>query len=941
MPFLNRLFQSKRARNYNSKPTIPEPKKPWISPEFDKKQVRLVVYLDSDLRGRQLLFDSKAFPQMEDNNEEFLHVRRNNAVMLPGKCSHGLYPRPGSDVEILEEMIFGSVAMAYKGASLKVHILRSPHQLMLTKVFLPEQEKKETGSEVDSDSYISLPPADLSSLKCSSSKGNIAHSLPMDMPLRNYDAEEDSGRASITSSDSFTTSFPSPGSSTASSYNSLHRRWMRAQKTSLESRGRKGSQEIVGSDTSSLPRSRRNKLGIAVLFNLWNDEEKNSMFLTFFFAHIPLFEGHLEKLSQTVNHAFNNKKYFLSIVMEGLEILRSDLHDLYTAPRLSEPVWLSMMAHSNYKYVHCNKFMQQFTALVDKFENKNTHFFISTVISAVLTYHLAWVPTVTPTGGTTSKKYMDKHSAKWLDALARTHPYNPLWAQLGDLYGSIGNPLRLSRTVVTGKKADLVSKILHVLSYFIRCSEVHENIDLCNVTSALEGVSFDDTSSECERTLSDIISMDRESIMDVQINNLINEFRTNEIEKDDTLPPHEKACSMTSATVQEHLPCENTHIVGHATSLDSHQTDAIVTGRRSSSSSNSDATSLCQNQKKNRSKLSEQLAQHDFQQSSSKSTSSICDVQNGFKEDVNSTFDEYFTSSEPRTKDEIVAISEVGLPIVDILSTSNSIATSVITSSTFPDDEDSLQDGQPSLSATSSKTSLSNGQPVSAPTKVSLARSVSSLSEASRSRHMSSASANTHDVELIDPLFTCKELPMPKCNSQGTKKAVSSFAKNFGRSLLADFSDHYLSDFVLHGTSSSHFHRKMNKDLQQAVQHSILDEPITEAVCILANTDEWNVSIASSCRIDKSPIPCSASRLVCDMVESVSDLWKLKMSPEFCMMHLEDRLQEIYFKSMMLVEYAHGINKPSMKELTTMLGFDASDIPLLLAVASTHSSQAA
>lgn len=40
--------------------------------------------------------------------------------------------------------------------------------------------------------------------------------------------------------------------------------------------------------------------------------------------------------------------------------------------------------------------------------------FISTVISAVLTYHLAWVPTVTPTGGTTSKKYMDKHSAKWV-----------------------------------------------------------------------------------------------------------------------------------------------------------------------------------------------------------------------------------------------------------------------------------------------------------------------------------------------------------------------------------------------------------------------------------------------------------------------------------------------------------------------------------------------
>lgn len=58
---------------------------------------------------------------------------------------------------------------------------------------------------------------------------------------------------------------------------------------------------------------------------------------------------------------------------QGLEILRNDLFDLYTAPRLPEPVWLSMMAHSNYKYVHCNKFMQLFTTLVDKFENKDTH----------------------------------------------------------------------------------------------------------------------------------------------------------------------------------------------------------------------------------------------------------------------------------------------------------------------------------------------------------------------------------------------------------------------------------------------------------------------------------------------------------------------------------------------------------------------------------------
>lgn len=40
-----------------------------------------------------------------------------------------------------------------------------------------------------------------------------------------------------------------------------------------------------------------------------------------------------------------------------------------------------------------------------------------------------------------------------------------------------------------------------------------------------------------------------------------------------------------------------------------------------------------------------------------------------------------------------------------------------------------------------------------------------------------------------------------------------------------------------------------------------------------------------------------------------------------CVMHLEDRLQEIYFKSRMFAEYLHGDPKTkNMKELTSMLG---------------------
>ena len=55
-----------------------------------------------------------------------------------------------------------------------------------------------------------------------------------------------------------------------------------------------------------------------------------------------------------------------------------------------------------------------------------------------------------------------------------------------DLYGAIGFPLKLSRTVVVGKKQDIIRRLLYVLSYFIRCSEVFEAVeepDQCHLDS--------------------------------------------------------------------------------------------------------------------------------------------------------------------------------------------------------------------------------------------------------------------------------------------------------------------------------------------------------------------------------------------------------------------------------------------------------------------------
>ena len=60
--------------------------------------------------------------------------------------------------------------------------------------------------------------------------------------------------------------------------------------------------------------------------------------------------------------------------------------------------------------------------------------------------------------------------------LGRQYPCNPLWTQLGDLYGALGNPPKLVHTVITGdpEKTALINAVLTFLSYFIRSAIVEK-----------------------------------------------------------------------------------------------------------------------------------------------------------------------------------------------------------------------------------------------------------------------------------------------------------------------------------------------------------------------------------------------------------------------------------------------------------------------------------
>jgi hypothetical protein len=190
-------------------------------------------------------------------------------------------------------------------------------------------------------------------------------------------------------------------------------------------------------------------------------------------------------------------------------------------------------------------------------------------------------------------------------------------------------------------------------------------------------------------------------------------------------------------------------------------------------------------------------------------------------------------------------------------------------------------------------------------------------------------------VEVPVPVSSCEEVPTVQ------ETASRSNDCNVGRSLLAGYCAQYQSDFVLHGTeNSAALKEKVHQDLRMALKNPAFDEPIAEASCIVADVDNWKVELYS-CKYNAPDVlkvqQLVSSQLIAGIIETMHDFWRMKLSPEFCIMHLEDQLQSIYLKSKMLAEYIKQHRCVFPLELAAMHRFDLSDMPLLLAIAGTHS----
>ncbi|XP_069009653.1 folliculin-interacting protein 1 isoform X1 [Embiotoca jacksoni] len=1149
--------------------------------------------------------------------------------------------RCSSDVVMLGEMMFGSVAMSYKGSTLKIHQIRSPPQLMLSKVFTARTGGSVYGSLNTLQDSLEFIGQESNTLRPeqntgpNSLLGNIGfsqlcsprrafseqgplrliksasffsgHSHPMDMPGRGLYDERDSGIArSASLSSLLITPFPSPGSSlTSSCASSYQRRWLRSQTTSLENGvfPRWSVEESFNmSDESggpSLGVTRKKKIAIGVIFMLSPNPEENSRFQDFFFSHFPLFESHMNKLKIAIEQAMkmsrrsadaSQRALAYSRMVDGLNEFRMTICDLYTMPRVAEPVWLTMMSGASEKNQLCGQFMRELSLLMEQ-ASKNQ--FLPALLTAILTNHLAWVPTVMPNGQPPIKIFLEKHSSQSVDMLAKTHPYNPLWAQLGDLYGAIGSPVRLSRTVVIGRRQELVQRLLYVLTYFIRCSELMETHMLDSaedeaivmpgslITTSLrkgeveesdyvlvtvhkpsgdylsqgphgQQTEADDSSYPSDNSLQSSTYTDNEvehstgdppKEEDEEEEEEEEEVEAKEEEEEedssesqgsgssvlqtghsqDTIPvsrtaegaepgerqkesssqpaaearletvlrvgsapPREQVCVLDAETDGELKPVIPSTPAALASSpslppvtadpgaeagtdaaagnqpvkapaprlvgipLEKKPPDKNVAaavpvpaapgnttkGPMTLTEEDEPATKVTfligdsmspeSDTESRRRKMEEEIRKHKrhlkdkhplhlpllhqqpqrrqgqlhpqhSQRGADSKTSSTGAPEDQTKQtkaapalqrvsskmpewSLNSVdhFEGYFSPENPvetRTIDDLAkqqagttdgmrrdsldplghrfqgAVRGQGLGLC--LGSGGGEAGSSRKGNTSLDAQRRCRCGSADSSDTcccrSCPAERDKELPVSVPVppegggngKEDQKRKAAPVNDWEIPRNESSDSA-LGDSESEETEDWQEEVLVPFPGS----KLVENFSKpsiaNFGRSLFGGYCPTYVPDFVLHGLPSDEkLRQSLMTELTHAVQHPVLDEPIAEAVCIMADTDKWTVQVASSQRratdVSKLGKEVLVSSLVSSLLQSTHQLYKLHLSPNFCIMHLEDRLQEIYFKSKMLAEYLKGQTRVHVKELGMVLGIESSDLPLLAAVASTHS----
>ncbi|XP_066147539.1 folliculin-interacting protein 1 isoform X3 [Euwallacea fornicatus] len=680
--------------------------------------------------------------------------------------------------------------------------------------------------------------------------------------------------------------------------------------------------------------------------------------------------------------------------------------------------------HPEGDYV-AEEFLKEFCELLEEFDAKHTNFFISTLLTAILTHHLGWVATV-----------YSSHVTSYQDFL-NYQPYNALWSQLADLYGAVGYPLKTAQTVITGSnKNDIISKLLASLTYFIRFTHIErkdvrrysveeENKvaeiicikDNClpkenfkryedhlkellksGFSPSVDGVpkiinvksDWEANSSVAEMlkpakslmktkstvALSGLLSSDKQSVLNTEKESFLRHSSTlealNEISKegnfikfcangeDDLITGQVKSLQENKTELEKDI-CEsedqrnvifvlgeNEKLIGlrKEEQLQHLSNTSVSSGAKRKISAVKRPSSINLNSKTHIENKPTELSNCLLHPSSS--CEELCSGKIESPEVPTKTPPslKLRAQSEPPEIRKILTPKYQHSRVKFNLQQYPQVVKNYMKSKNIELEGLSLGEKVFDKFATVQQNiKLDLSEYESDSEEVEALHTPSNASELEFSPDMgtsghgeSSLSFETNgafmDMKIVN-------IPMPKSIISDSQHQTVPYTTTVMKGLV----DTYMPDMVLQGTThpKNKWDSKLKSNLAMSTQHSLLDSPVDEALAIVANTDTWEVQIISSHTyvIDKSSngVRVGMSQLVANMLESLLEMWKLRIAPKYCILHIEQRLQELCVRSKALAELLLACEFCSIELLTSRLSIEVNDVPLLMAVASTHTPE--
>ncbi|ENN74860.1 hypothetical protein YQE_08630, partial [Dendroctonus ponderosae] len=1049
-------------------------------PEFTAKEIRLVLFRECDFRGRKLLFDSdvteKIPMEKAPAEQKFVEVSNNYGYVVNSKQI--------SDYQHLSEMIFGSVAMSFRGTYLKIHSLNDPRRLMFTQVFPTPEGRQKKSSTSSNQSHLST-------------QSSFDHSIKLD----------DSGANSA-----FSTSDQLSDRSTASDTILV---------TSF-------STQLKGNDRSST-----NVIKLTININLLY-LFFGKLLTQFFMEHIALLEALIWRTHRSIAIAYHCRTSFISLMMDIACNTATWLVNLLNAPSIVTNLWhclsfgcddyskispfklalsdesvdllrtsrqtsASVNSESVFRGLqfsesvsgvrvpsrtdvpsfnfntcsktdlavnnHCNldadelseKFLKEFCELVEGVDVKETNFFVSTLLTAVLTHHLGWVATVLP------QSNLDAEQIRVFQ-----QPYNALWSQLSDLYGAIGHPLKTSQTVITGSnKNNIISKLLNSLTYFIRFGNIERknvcrsSVETENQVAGLICVKHDCIPKENYKKYEDhlkellILEPPKSSCSNIQpsfdlfskhdqerkislmppkgLSKVKSMQGLDDLQNHSTRATKSVGLSRVPSTLQQCLAkpmdVSSEYIAKLPKSSDGTQSSKAKTKPILKCSNFNDLLKLEEKTELEMPSTGNSIEGYD-------DPNSVIFVLGDNEELVGLRMDERFSagsSNQAKVPEQVAsgAKRKISVGLSKLVSIPTNKPTEPLTdpncqscllqSSSYEALylENEVHSKAPLLlharaqseppevrKSTPAKyqysrvkfnlqqypqvvrnymksknielEGLSLGEKVfdkfatvqnnikldlsgyeSDAEEVEALQTPSNASELEFSPDMGSRDEQelTTEPTISSNLMKLVNIPMPK----SLINSIPDCSIPYRTTVIKGLVDTYIPDMVLQGTTDPKhkWHSELRNNLAMNSQHSLLDQPVDEALAIVADTDTWSfdelafleiktfrvkeVQVISSHTyvIDQevNGVRAVMSQLVANMLESLLQMWKLQIPPKHCIQHIEQSLQQLCLRSKALAQMLIASEFCNIELLASTLQIEVNDVPLMMAVASTYSPE--